>query len=1161
MRLSYRLVAAASLCALSAFGQARLLLNMPPADGSGTTVNVYTQDPFNNIGTFQADRTAFFALINPLAPVGRMYIMSREGSEAIQVVETTAPFNTLRRLPTGSGVTGATYSPDGRFLMVVAGNTLRVFDTGVTPESPQFTLQVANGARDIVASHLSNRVFVLSRDSGIVTWADIGNLATTGQLSIGGPCTGISVAPSGIIYVSAPSRIWEIDPRGASPTLISAEGFTWTGRPTTLAFTPDGTRGIFGNQDGLGGRGFYLADLANRRVVEPTGGPALSLERVSVLTNNYAVGLSSSDGALYGAQLNDLANTQIVNVPNFALINRGNTYATSGEQQYSRFLFVGAGTDFARVLTDNGSVAGRASQTNTPGPSVALLQTASAGAFNVTLVSQPLAFLGPAAAQPLVVRVTDGSGLPIRGVTVTFTPSENAAVNPASTTTSFEGYASTTLTPPTGPGSNTFVVRVSAENGRANGNFTITPPSAPGTGPIAGPGPIAIVSGDRQLILSDTRAGEDPQVIVRDSAGNPIVGATVNWTPNSAIRVGNGGLASSLTDSRGVATIPLFGSGFIASATEGIRSGVLTAESGGTSVAFNYVIYAASQFAGTNTITANSPFYSVPAPNAPGTRIVLGAGQTLPGAMQIRITNGVTFQFGQSIPGVFIRTEFPVGGSAEGPTAFCVGNPFSDSNGVATCDLRAGGRIGTTPFNIVMGSINEPLGRRFSYELEVTAGAASRMRITNGNNQSGQPGQQLPRGMVVQVTDDFGNPVGNAPITWNITSGAGTLIDANQRTNTNGEASATYRFGGTPGPVTITVRSGNVSATFNHTNNAQVGNFLITSGNSQGAQITRPFPTQLAVRLTDPNNAPIAGVPVAWNVVSGSVTLGTLSSTTNSDGTATNGVTAGTTVGPVVISAAAGGRTVTFNIDVLPEGPTITNIQNAASFETGSISPCSLATLNGLNFLPTLRGTIAPNRFGPQPLSINNVRVLFNGTAAPLFSITNTGTAESINLQVPCEISAGAATLVVETSPGVSASTPVQVRAVSPGIFEFTNSANRRQAVITKTNGSYVAPENPAERGELLTAWVTGLGATSAAQFTNAVGTGQPVIAEVIVGVNNEGMEFRSAAYVPNLIGVYAINFVLNADTATGPDRPFSIVVRSGGSNVPSGNSTTIPIR
>ena len=84
----------------------------------------------------------------------------------------------------------------------------------------------------------------------------------------------------------------------------------------------------------------------------------------------------------------------------------------------------------------------------------------------------------------------------------------------------------------------------------------------------------------------------------------------------------------------------------------------------------------------------------------------------------------------------------------------------------------------------------------------------------------------------------------------------------------------------------------------------------ITGGNNQAIPVSTAG-TPLEVTVVDQYDDAIAGVTVNWAVISGSGTLASLTSVTNANGEATVVFTAGTTPGPVIVTATVTGLTIT----------------------------------------------------------------------------------------------------------------------------------------------------------------------------------------------------------------------------------------------------------
>jgi uncharacterized protein (TIGR03437 family) len=107
-----------------------------------------------------------------------------------------------------------------------------------------------------------------------------------------------------------------------------------------------------------------------------------------------------------------------------------------------------------------------------------------------------------------------------------------------------------------------------------------------------------------------------------------------------------------------------------------------------------------------------------------------------------------------------------------------------------------------------------------------------------------------------------------------------------------------------------------------------------------------------------------------------------------------------------------------------------------------------------------------------------------------------------------------------------------------------------------------VTPDNPAQRGEKLKMFATGLGQLTPNTGTNRVGVAnQNLIAPITVGVNNEGLEAPVTATLSgSMVGVYEITFQLNSTTATG-QRNLSIGIDGPNGRVYSNTSNIAAIQ
>ena len=174
------------------------------------------------------------------------------------------------------------------------------------------------------------------------------------------------------------------------------------------------------------------------------------------------------------------------------------------------------------------------------------LTALSADANVLTEVSgdQQRASVGAPLPEPLVVRVTDGFGNPIAGVTITWTADAGGTLSDETTVTGPDGSASVERT--LGPGAGTQHTLASA-GGLSGSPVTFTHTAMAGAAAV-----LELVSGDGQSALAGT-ALPDPLVVrAHDADGNPVADLPVTWV----VGEGGGGLApaTSATDADGRAS-------------------------------------------------------------------------------------------------------------------------------------------------------------------------------------------------------------------------------------------------------------------------------------------------------------------------------------------------------------------------------------------------------------------------------------------------------------------------------------------------------------------------------------------------------------------------------------------------------------------------------
>jgi uncharacterized protein (TIGR03437 family) len=90
---------------------------------------------------------------------------------------------------------------------------------------------------------------------------------------------------------------------------------------------------------------------------------------------------------------------------------------------------------------------------------------------------------------------------------------------------------------------------------------------------------------------------------------------------------------------------------------------------------------------------------------------------------------------------------------------------------------------------------------------------------------------------------------------------------------------------------------------------------------------------------------------------------------------------------------------------VSPAGPSLTasSFYNAADFQRGFLSPCSLTTVIAPGLAPGIQGMVAATPFGPLPYVLANDKVTVGGSAAPIMSVGTSNGQEQLTSRCPAK--------------------------------------------------------------------------------------------------------------------------------------------------------------
>ena len=693
---------------------------------------------------------------------------------------------------------------------------------------------------------------------------------------------------------------------------------------------------------------------------------------------------------------------------------------------------------------------------------------------------------------------------------------------------------------------------------------------------------ISVVSGNGQVTCSSCPPPVfqffEPLVVkVTDASGQPVAGATVNWSAAGPhfflVSQTQIQTTSTTTGADGTTSVQLT-AGF-QTALESFMQSKITATAGGNTVTFTET----ESYNDTRRIFV----FGVSPETGSDFRGVAGA-QGSP-VIQVHVQNNTDV-----VPGVSVRIA---SNSGAPPAMTCVtggqdadpGSVLTDANGNANCTpLFASTPVTGQRVLVLVGGISSspsaqgaPVGylAPAAYGVDITAATPGLITKVSGDSQSANQGAALTNPLVAKVQDATGNAnLGNVSVTWTVSpAGAATLgSGATTTSDATGQVSNTVRFASTAaGTVSITAALTNntaIATTFTaKVNPPPVTATAMTklSGDPQTAIVGQQFGQPLVVQVTGSNGNPLSGVAVQFTVTGGPASVTPPAApVTGFDGKAQVAVVAGSTPGAVTITAQAGSLSQTFTLTVVPVGPRITSITNGAQFFTtdashSALSPCGIATVFATGITPSdFQGVASGMSISPAPLplSLMGVQIKFGNSAAPIFNVAKQNGVEQATFQVPCDVTPGNSVAITVAGNGGSTNTTAAVRAAGPGIFEWVEDPqeNVARAVLLRPDGSFVTKGNPARRRDIIRMFATGLGATLPAVAgtnglppfgTNGTTIDALVLGQIIVGVNNAGVRVVQAKLSPDSIGVYEVDFEVPSDAPTTGDVVLSLAINA----------------
>ncbi len=206
-------------------------------------------------------------------------------------------------------------------------------------------------------------------------------------------------------------------------------------------------------------------------------------------------------------------------------------------------------------------------------------------------------------------------------------------------------------------------------------------------------------------------------------------------------------------------------------------------------------------------------------------------------------------------------------------------------------------------------------------------------------------------------------------------------------------------------------------------------------------------------------------------------------------------------------------------------------VVNAASFApfTAGVSPGNLITIYGSNLS-------ADTQFAsgiPFPTTLDNVQVNINGLPAPIYYVTP----GQISVIVPYAVSSSVANIQVINSGTPSNTVSALINATTPGVFTIPPGGLGYAAAIHQDGATLVTGQSPAQIGETISVYLTGLGTVNPSIPDGTAGPVSPLsntTNTITADVSGIAATVTYAGLAPQLAGLYQINVTIPTGVTSG---------------------------
>ena len=215
---------------------------------------------------------------------------------------------------------------------------------------------------------------------------------------------------------------------------------------------------------------------------------------------------------------------------------------------------------------------------------------------------------------------------------------------------------------------------------------------------------------------------------------------------------------------------------------------------------------------------------------------------------------------------------------------------------------------------------------------------------------------------------------------------------------------------------------------------------------------------------------------------------------------------------------------------------TADSIANSAANVTGLYAPNTFVTIYGLNLAYTTRALAASDIAGgtlPTVLGTTGVRVLINNIPANIYYVSPT----QVNLLIPTSLVPGPVMLQLVVDSLAGPAIPILLQSAAPSLFQW----DAATVLAVHLDGSTITAASPAQPGEVVVLFASGLGPTNPAAIPNQIPQQAASVTPIssftmlINGVAVSPQQILYAGVVPTFAGLFQINVQLPGNTPSNP--------------------------